>query len=155
MKKENITYWGILVDSDAAVSIVRNTDQLISEPQKSMHLTLEFFGGKAEKNIQVERLGEEVEILVTAYGTYEKNGVVANQGLYVPAESLAAVGLCSKNDVPHITVAISQETDEKGKRIGKAVETAKCNFSTPVEVKIKGRIAVFDGSNDYSFTIEE
>lgn len=155
MKMKDVLYWGILVNEGQAINAILNTgNQLISAPQKSMHLTLEYFGGKTEKNIPVERIGEEVEILATAYGTYIKNGIIANQGLLVPSTSLAEVGLKSKNDVPHITVAISNQIDEKGKKIGKAVETSKCDFNIPVHVKIKGRIAVFDGSNNYSFTVE-
>lgn len=157
---EKVEYQGLVITEKGLETIreafAEKGIELIGREQKNMHMTCEFFGFKPDVdrgNLFNEKdLGKTVEITVKGFGEYRgEDGKVQNQGFLVDEDSLKGIKLSdgrtlqdtSKNEVAHVTVAISAEKDENGRNIAKAVNTWKCDFKEHEPIKIECRLAAF------------
>lgn len=154
-----IEYFGLLLTEDSLNKISqffhKQGIKTVGPFQENMHLTLAYFGYKSEVNrtaIPENHLGRTVELTLDAFGMFEQDGMIQNMGFRVDEESLAHTFVGKKSlidlfslKLPHITVAISEKTDEKGRRIAKAVNTSKCKFKKlDKPLVLTARLAVFN-----------
>lgn len=131
MTKQKTLYTAIFLDSESVQKIEAITG--LKNNVENIHSTLTFMPNEA---VPAELLGTTVKMQVTACGWYTENGTKKNFGLKIAEESLPPeVRNISKNaqqGIQHVTVLVIND--------GKAVDTAKCKWSTPLNFTIEGKI---------------
>ena len=136
VKLEETIYVGLFLQDINEIPV-----EIINEPTKDMHMTLEFYG-KNPCTFPKELFGKEVSLLVDGAGFYEEAGEIKNQGLRVADESLDisieanfSLRELFKGKVPHITL-----TTVNG---GKPMDTYKCVFEDIKPFVVNTKIGAF------------
>lgn len=131
MKNEKILYSAIFLDSKSIEKIEAITG--LKANAENIHSTLTFMPSEA---IPAELLGTTVKMRVIASGWYEEEGTKKNFGLKIAEESLPsevrAIAQNAQKGIQHVTVLVING--------GKAVDTAKCQWNTPLDFTIEGKI---------------
>lgn len=126
-----ILYTAIFLDSESIEKVEAITGLKVNA--ENVHSTLTFMPSEA---IPAELLGTTVKMRVIASGWYTEEGTKKNFGLKIAEESLPdSVKAISKNaqqGIQHVTVQVING--------GKAVDTAKCKWSTPLDFEIEGTL---------------
>lgn len=126
-----VLYSAIFLNSESVQKIEAITG--LKANAENIHSTLTFMPVEA---VPAELLGTTVKMRVIASGWYTEEGTKKNFGLKIAEESLPdSVKAISKNaqqGIQHVTVLVQNG--------GKAVDTAKCKWSTPLDFTIEGKI---------------
>ena len=159
---EKVGYYGLVITEKGLDEIRQNLEErgieLVGREQLNMHMTCQFFGFKPtadRSELPSDRdLGKTVTITLQGFGDYRnEDGKILNQGFEVDKGFLEQVKFAdgrtlleaTKNEIPHVTVAINPERDENNKPVAKAVDTPKCEFKPIDKIEIECRIAAFSG----------
>lgn len=131
MKNQKILYTAIFLNDESVQKIEAITG--LKNNVENIHSTLTFM---PTEEIPADLLGATVKMQVTASGWYTENSTKKNFGLKIAEESLPPeVRNISKNaqqGIQHVTVLVING--------GKAVDTAKCQWDTPLNFTIEGKI---------------
>ena len=152
MKKDDILYIGFWVDPEAIKALLQGTpfEGYVVKPES--HMTVAFRPDKERLSELLPHLGQEITLTMESIGTLHKNGILCNIGLKSNADNL---GVFMPETTPHITVwIITQEKNKAGKLIAKAFETFKCKWDNPISADLVGRLAVFNGKNEWDFSVQ-
>lgn len=137
MDKNDVLYTGVCTEKN------KNSN-------KPEHVTLNFKGAKPSR----KQLGRKVTVKTIASGEYRnpETGKVENTGELVDDKDLYKKNPDLKNITQagqklHITTGVHNG--------GKAKNTSKANFNTPISKTREGRVAVFDNKGNWSYTIKD
>ena len=128
---QKILYTAIFLNGESTKKIAAITGLKVNA--ENIHSTLTFMPNEA---VPAELLGTTVRMQVTACGWYEEDGTKKNFGLKIAESSLpvevAKISQNAQKGIQHVTVQVVNG--------GKAVDTAKCQWSTPLNFTIEGKI---------------
>lgn len=128
---QKILYTAIFLNGESTKKIEAITGLKVNA--ENIHSTLTFMPAE---EIPADLLGATVKMQVTASGWYTENGVQKNFGLKIAENSLPAsvraIAQNAQKGIQHVTVRIING--------GKAVATAKCQWDTPLNFTIEGKI---------------
>lgn len=145
MKKKDILYMGVSVNPHDIKTLLKGTPFSEYPVKEEAHMTISFRPSEERFAELLPLVGKEVELQVQAIGTLTETDVLMNIGLRI-SDSLAKALL--PPSVPHITVWINE------KKKAKAVNTRNCQWTTPLSATLRGRVAVYNGRNQWAFSVE-
>lgn len=146
MKREDILYVGVSVNPVEIKNLLQGTPFADFSVKQEAHMTIAFRPDEGRLAELLPLVGKEMSLSVEAIGTLTENGVLMNVGLKVGADSLEEVFM--PTNIPHVTVWINVEAGAK------AFNTFKCQWNTPLNAVLNGKIALYNGRNEWDFTVE-
>lgn len=144
---KNYTYYGLKLDGTAVPFKKEGM-------QKAFHVTFKFGIKDSDLEMIKKFIGKETDIRVVGYGELYNGSILTNIGYQVEIPEEFAELYVNKA-VPHITLWITPEVDESGKKLGKAVNTRNCEFQSVEPFTVPAVFGLFDQNNDFYSSIEE
>ena len=151
MEKEKVLYIGFWVNPKDIKELLKNTPFKGYTIKPEAHMTVSFKPNRERFAELLPYIGEKITLNVESIGTLHKDGILCNIGLKINADNL---GMFISENTPHITVWINTKEKRGGKLIAKAFETFKCNWDNPISANLIGRLAVFNGKNEWDFSVQ-
>ena len=146
MKKNDVLYVGVSVNPHDIKNLLKETPFSEYSVKEEAHMTVCFRPNNSRLAELMPLIGKEVELHVEAVGTLTENSILMNVGLRISADGLEQIIL--PPNVPHITVWINEE------KKAKAVNTRHCQWTHPLSATLQGRLAVYNGKNEWAFSVE-
>lgn len=145
MKRKEVLYVGVSVNPNDIKTLLVGSPFSEYPVKEEAHMTVCFRPDEEQLTNLLPLVGKEVELSIGAVGTLIQNGILMNVGLKVTTSSLKEVLLPA---TPHITVWINVAAKAK------AVNTRDCQWTTPLSATLRGRVAVYNGRNQWAFSVE-